>query len=300
MKRLTVILLTLATILTVVLALGSCDQGGKRVTIRYKFQPDMKMLYKQITRGMIMIRDVDQDKLTHSESAETTMNIEYFVRRLLDDSTAEIIDSKTTTSRWTNRLDSTGTDSVETKTKTSPQVVKYIKPNGRLVDMEYASDTAHGSLDYSKEYYKQGFPVFPDGPVGQGHSWTQSTTVVLPDGPMEAQTTYIIKSFARERGYDCVIIEYDGVSIIPLPEYEKEDYLLIAGVDNIRSKGHMYFAYKEGIVVMLKERWLMDSDRTKLIKQADTVMGYQPGDTVQLNIAIEYDVDYYLQGLEMP
>jgi len=300
MKRLTAVCLTFAAILSVALVFGSCDQAGKKVTIRYKFQPNMKMSYQQITRGLVKVRDINQDKLTHDESAETTMDIEYFVRRLLEDSTAEVIDSKTYTSSWTDRLDSTATDSIHSKTKESPQVVKYMQPNGRLVDMKFASDTARGNLDYLKEYYKQGFPVFPDGPVGQGHSWTQTTTVVLPDGQMEASTTYTIKSFARERGYDCVVIEYDGVSIIPLPEYDAERHTLISGVDNIQSKGHMYFAYKEGVMVLAKERWLMDSDRTKVLKEADTVMGYQPGDTVRLNIAIEYDVDYYLQKLEMP
>lgn len=300
MKRLIAITLILAAALTVALVLGNCDQAGKKVTIRYKFQPNMKMNYQQIARGLVRVRDLNRDKLTHDESAKNTMNIEYFVRRLLADSTAEIIDSKTYTSESKNRLDSTGADSTTTETKTPPQMIKYIKSNGRLVDMEYVSDTAKGSLDYSKEYYKQGFPVFPNGPVGQGYSWTQSTTVVLPDGPMEASTTYTIKSFARERGYDCVVIEYDGVSIIPLPEYDKEDYVLISGVDNMRSKGHMYFAYKEGVVVLLKERWILDSDRTKVIKTADTVAGYEPGDTVHLNVAIEYDVDYYLQKLEMP
>ena len=300
MKRLTAVFLILTASLGATLALTSCDQTGKKVTIRYKFQPDMTMHYRQITRGLIRVRDIGRDKLTHDESAENTMDIEYFVRRILEDSTAEVIDTKTYTSQWKNQLDTTGSDSTMSKTKKSPQLVKYIQPNGRLVDMEYVSDTAKGSLDYSKEYYKQGFPVFPDGPVGQGHSWTQSTTVVLPDGPMEASTTYTIRSFARERGYDCVVIEYDGVSIIPLPEYDKEDYLLISGVDNIRSKGHMYFAYKEGVMVLAKERWIMDSDRTEVLKKADTVQGYQAGDTVHVNVAIEYDVDYYLQKLEMP
>lgn len=300
MKKLTAALLILAALLTATINLTGCDQAGKKVTIRYKFQPNMKMSYQQVTRGVVMVRDLNRDKLTHNESAENTMNIEYFVRRVLDDSTAEIIDSKTYKSTSRDQLDTTGADTATTSTKETPQIVKYMKPNGRLVDMEYVSDTAKGSLDYSKEYYKQGFPVFPDGPVGQGYSWTQSTTVVLPDGPMEASTTYTIKSFARERGYDCVIIEYDGVSIIPLPGYDKGDYTLIAGVDKMTSKGHMYFAYKEGIVVMLKERWLLDSDRTEVLKKVKEGSDYRVGDTVPKNVAIEYDVDYYLQKLEMP
>jgi len=300
MNRLTAIVLTIAVALAATLLLSTCDQIGKRVTVRYKFQPGMKMTYQQITRGLVKVRDLTRDTLTHDELAETTMDIEYYVRRLLDDSTAEIVDSKTWKSKSENRLDSSTFDTALKEPQKSPQIIKYMKPNGRLVDMGYTSDSARGRLEYLKEYYKQGFPVFPEGDIGQGHTWTQTTTVVLPDGPMEASTTYTIKSFARERGYDCVVIEYDGVSIIPLPVYEKDEYSIVVGVDNIASKGHMYFAYKEGLVVLLRERWILDSDRTLVRKKADTLYNYEPGDTVDINIAIEYDVDYYLTGLEMP
>ena len=301
MNRLTAIVLTIAVALAATLLLATCDQTGKRVTVRYKFQPGMKMTYQQVTRGLVKERDMTLDTLTHDALAEETMDIEYYVRRLLDDSTAEIVESITWKSKSENRLDSSTYDTVLKEPQKSPQIIKYMKPNGRIVDMEYVSDTVRGKMEYLKEYYKQGFPVFPEGGIGQGHTWSQTTTVVLPDGPMEASTTYTIKSFARERGYDCVVIEYDGVSIIPLPVCRsEEEYDILGGVDNITSKGHMYFAYKEGIVVLLRERWILDSDRTIVRKKAHTLFNYEPGDTVDINIAIEYDVDYHLTGLEMP
>lgn len=300
MRRLTTISILLTAVLALVGVLGSCDQTGKRVLIRYKFKPDMRMKYRQVTRGIVMVREGVSEELIHHESAKRTLDLELYVRRVLEDSTAEIVDNRSHTSEIQNLLDTTGTDSAEVRSWVGSEVLRYMKPNGQLVDLEYTSDTMRGDLSYAKEYMKQGYPVYPDKPVGQGHEWTQTTAVVLPDGPIEAYTTYTVKSFVRERGYDCVVLEYDGVSHIPIPEFEKEDYRVISGVDHIRAKGHMYFAYREGIVVQVKERWVMDSDRKEVLDKVKEDSKYQPGDTVAIKLAIEYDVEYYLQDLETP
>lgn len=291
--------LTFTIVLVSLLFLVTCDQTGKRVSIRFKFQPGLTLTYEQVTSGLIQVHDRTSGKLFKDEFAKTTMDIEYYVRQILEDSTAEIVESKKWRSRSDSRLDSNRSDSVIERMKQSPQIIKYLKPSGKLVDAEYVSDTARRNLEYLKEYYKQGFPEFPAGDIGQGHSWSQTTTVVLPDGPVEASTTYTVKSFARERGYDCVVIEYEGISIIPLSAYSSEKEDLVAGVDNIVSKGHLYFAYKEGVMVLARERWVLDSDRTVIKNEADTVNGYEAGDTVLINIGIEYDVDYYLTGMEI-
>lgn len=282
------------------LVMFACDQAPKKVELKFKFQPGLKLTYQQVTRGLIRIRDRSNDELWHDKSTEATMDIEYFVRRILEDSTAEVVESKSYHVLTKDKVVSAGADSTEEKSKKSPDLIKFMAPNGRLIGIEYATDTSRAKLDYIKEYNQQGLPVFPAGPVGQGYSWSQTTTVVLPDGPIEASTTYTIKSFGRERGYDCVVIEYDGNSIIPLPPWESEDEALISGVDNIMSKGHLYFAYKEGVIVLARERWVLDSDRTIVKIVADTVHDYQAGDTVLINMGIEYDVDYYLTKLETP
>jgi hypothetical protein len=300
MKRLSAVLATVGSALIVSLVFNACDQGTKKVNIRFKFQPEMRLEYQQITKGLVKVYDLDRDTLVTDEFAENTMDLEYLVRRILEDSTAEIIDTRKLHVVYRNRLDSLSADSVMEKSKEPTQLIRYVKPNGALIDMEFASDTARGNIDYYKEYYKQGWPVFPSGEVSQGHSWTQTTTVVLPDGPAEASTTYTVKSFARERGYDCVVIEYDGTLIIPLPGHSGEKYDVIGGVDHIVSKGHMYFAYQQGAVVLLKERWILDSERTKVFKVVDSTYGYGPGDTAHYNVAIEYDVDYSLQKLVIP
>jgi hypothetical protein len=294
MSRLKAVFVTACFVLLVGLALTTCDQGTKKVKIRLKFQPGMSQAYQQVTRGLIQVADPARHLTLSKEYVETTMDISLQVRRVLEDSTAELLTGKKWQRRVRNMLDSTTTDTVDEDPKEGESLIEYVKPNGRMVGVEFVSDTAKGNLDYLKEYYEQGSPVFPDAEVGQGHSWTQTTTVVLPDGPVEASTTYTIKSFARERGYDCVVIEYDGVMILPLPLHTGEKYDVISGVDNITSKGHLYFAYKEGLMVLFRERWVLNSERSILRKEADTLFGYQPGDTVALKVGIEYDVDYYL------
>jgi len=300
MRRFKAVLVTACLALLVALGLTTCDQGTKKVKIRLKFKPGMNLAYQQVTRGLIQVADPARQNTLSKEYVETTMDISMLVRRVLEDSTAEMITGKKWRRRVRNMLDQTTTDTVREDLEEGESLIEYVKPNGRMVGVEFASDTVDCSLEYLEEYYEQGSAVFPDAEVGQGHSWTQTTTVVLPDGPVEASTTYTIKSFARERGYDCVVVEYDGVMILPLPLHTGERYDVISGVDNITSKGHLYFAYKEGMMVLFRERWVLHSDRTIVRKEADTLFGYEPGDTIALNVGIEYDVDYYLTDARWP
>jgi hypothetical protein len=294
--------LVLSALIAFVLAyaLTACDQGTKKVKIRYKYVPGMSVAYQQVTRGVEEVVDRATGQKIAREYLITTLDLTSSVRRVLEDSTSENLVQRTWQQRYVDLLKKGPADTVTRQTMPEQPMLEYAKPNGRLVDIEFASDTVEGDLSYLKEYTKQGWPVFPDGEVGLGHSWTQSTTVVLPEGPVEASTTYSIKSFARERGYDCAVIEYDGVCIVPLPQRTGKEHKLLSGVDRITSKGHMYFAYKEGFLVSLKERWLLESDRSIYRLVADTVHGYAAGDTVPMHVGLEYDVDYYLTGITMP
>jgi hypothetical protein len=291
----------LSVLVAVLLAisLATCDQGTKKIMIRYKSLPGMNLAYQQITRGLLEVVDRKTSKVISKEYVLTTLDLTTSVRRVLEDSTAENLVSRIWRPRFVDLLKNSA-DTVTEQPMADEPMLEYSKPNGRLVDIAYASDTAKGDLSYLKEYNKQGWPVFPDGELGQGYSWTQTTTVVLPEGPVEASTTYSIKSFARERGYDCVVIEYDGVCIVPLSPQTGKGHELLSGVDRVTSKGHMYFAYKEGFMVSLKERWLLESDRTINRLVADTVNGYEVGDTIPMHVGMEYDVDYYLTNITMP
>ncbi|MEW5796645.1 MAG: hypothetical protein AB1772_09845 [Candidatus Zixiibacteriota bacterium] len=300
MNRLTGVLTAVGGVILLAFGLATCDQGVKKVRIRYKHTPGTTVTFQQITRGIIQAKDRPTQRILQHEYAETTMDITEAVRRVLEDSTAEVVNTIKWQHRTRDLMDKTRSDTALEMPGERQPIVQYMKPNGRMLDMEFVSDTVKGSLEYLKEYYKQGYPVFPDGEVSQGYSWTQTTTVVLPDGPMEASTTYTIKSFARERGYDCAVIEYDGLCIIPLPAKQMEKIDVISGVDRITSKGHMYFAYKEGMLVQLKERWILSSDRLVIEKEPKPECGYEPGDTARIEVGIEYDVDFYLTGSKAP
>jgi len=285
--------------LLLAILLTACDQGTKTIKIRFKYCPGMSLTYQQVTRGIEQVVDRETGKVVVKEYLVTTQDLTSTTRRVLEDSTAENL----TVRKWQQRyvdLTKNPADTVTRQPVVEEPLLDYSKPNGRVLDIAYASDTVEGDLSYLKEYTRQGWPVFPDGEVGQGHSWTQSTTVVLPEGPVEASTTYTIKSFVRERGYDCAVIEYDGVSIIPLPQRTGTRHKLLSGVDRITSKGHIYFAYKEGFLVSWKERWLLESDRSICRLVADTLRGYDAGDTIPMHVGLEYDVDYYLVSVTMP
>jgi len=300
MNRSTGAVLSVLVALLLAISLASCDQGTKKVRIRYKYLPGMVLAYQQVTRGIQQVVDSKTNKIIAKEYLVTTLDLTAAVRRMLEDSTSESLINRKWQQRYVNLLAKPSTDTVQREPMIDEPMLEYMRPNGRLVDLEYASDTIEGDLSYLKEYTEQGSPVFPDGEIGQGHSWTQTTTVVLSEGPVEASTTFTVKSFVRERGYDCAVIEYDGTCIIPLPSRRGKEHNLLSGVDKVTSKGHLYFAYKEGFLVSMKERWLLQSDRTISRIVADTVHGYEAGDTVPMRIALEYDVDFYLTSITMP
>jgi len=267
----------------ILFALLSCDQGEKRVSLQFKFTPDTRLFYKEISKGTAKV--TENDSVTSDRYAELEWTLEWYVRRLLEDTTAEIVETRT------YRYVAQERDSTKSDTSAhTDRMTMYMKPNGKVVDLEPAK-TRRGSLSYMKNYLEQGQPVFPQGELAQGYSWTQSTKVILPDGPIEASTTYEIKSFARERGYDCVVIAYDGNMAIPLEPMEEKGYQLISGIDRITSSGHLYFAYKEGMIVVQMERWLLDGERYGISKDQDTI---------HTQIQVEYDVDHWLAGVEKP
>lgn len=294
MNRMGTTILTVGVALLIGLTLFSCTEGTKSVKLRFKFEAGDSFEYHQTTRGIVRAHDTDTDKLLNDEYSEVEMDIQLQVEKILEDSTAEIIEAKTYTKRMRNMLDTTTTDTIKTEPMEASRLIKYLTPRGGIVDLEFVSDTNRNEIQYLKDYYRQGLPEFPEREIAQGESWTQTTKVILPDGPVDASTTYTIKGFSRERGYDCVIIEYDGVSIIPLIPAVHETYEIVKGTDKIISKGHLYFAYKEGAIVMINERWVLDSDRIIVKLAAKEDSDYKVGDTARMNIGIEYDVDYHI------
>jgi hypothetical protein len=242
--------------LTALIAAG-CGQGTKMITLRFKYTPGEKLVYDltQKTNSEATEGDSVISKGTH----EIKMTIEDVVRRMVDDSTAEVLESSKWRFSTIVKNDSNIVDTNEYKR----EMVMYTNPNGKVVDVEFTSEMSESSMEYMRSYIDQAMPVFPSGEHGQGYSWTQTTRVLLDDEPVEASTTYEIKSFAREQGHDCVVISYDGNLVIPVKPNPK-DSVQRSGVNRIQITGMMYFAYKEGLTVSNRDRWVVKGERTEV------------------------------------
>ena len=276
MKRLTAIIITP---FVAAVFIAGCTQGEKKIMLRYKFEPGLKLSYEQLSKRSTTVVQADS---TVKESPMTfEIQVEQLVRRILPDSTAELVEVTTWTVEKPSKEDSSVTETVEE----SRELVLQVRPNGMVLDVRFRHDENYSHIRYIRNYYEQGMPVFPSHEVSPGYTWTQTTKVVLPGEPMEASITYKVLSLAREAGYDCAVIQYGGDMIIPL-EPNPRDSVQRSGLDRIRSTGLLYFAYKEGMVVLQREQWLIDRHRRKTIS----------GETKEYQEAVELDIDYMLKG----
>ena len=276
MSRKTVII----TCLLLAVLLLSCEQGVKKVRLKFKHQPGLTLTY--ILSQKHHLKVLEADSVTKESSSETEIMVEHNVKRIVDDTTAEIYELLTLKKEVVTTKDTTITWD---EGKEWGRIL-YMEPNGKIADIEFSEETSDYSKEYIKDLYEQGMPVFPSGEVSPGFTWTQTTKVHVEDNQYDASMTYSVKSFAREKGYDCVLIEYDGNMIIPIIPYEK-DGAVRDGVNRVQMNGVMYFAYKEGVTVSITEHWAMEGDRTINYKEKDKIKEYSVimgGDDTQVLI----------------
>ncbi len=226
---------------------------------------------------------MEGDSTLYEHSETFTVDIEQEFLKFVNDTAAELSEHAVWHFMRRSKEDSTKMEPYESERTT----IITTLPNGKITDARFADIKDQPKMRYIMNYYEQGLPVFPAGEKPVGYSWTQTTKVVLPDESMEASTTFLIKSLVREGGYDCAVIEYEGNLVIPI-EPNPKDSTLRGGLDRIKSKGLMYFAYKEGIVVSQVESWVVDGDRTRL----------KDGKMVSFKVAVEYETEYALKMRE--
>lgn len=268
------------TIVAVCLFLG-CTQGDKKVQLRFKLGPDTELTYNQVNRNSVEVLKGDSTLYDYEVTYDAVVS--YLTEEMLSD-TSWVVDELVTWT-WTepNKDDSTKMDTLSRER----EIQMTMFASGRVTDIKAVDSTKERRLDYIKQYYEQGLPVFPSGEHAPGYSWTQKTTVMIPNNPAEtteASTTFTIKSLARESGYDCAVIEFDGIMFIPV-EMMAEDSSKITGIDRIQATGAIYFAYREGFVVLQRERWVIDGDREKHLKD---------GSTEEFQVAVQIDSDHTL------
>ncbi len=260
-----------------IIVLSNCSQGDKAVTLKYKYTKGQYLAYEQISKRHAKVTEADS--MVKEEAMTMKASISQEVRELFDDGTAYIIERDVWEYEQASEKDSTKME----KREKVRELGLTVRPDGKILDIKFLTEENQIAVSYIKNYYEQGMPIFPSGEVSPGDSWTQTTTVVLPNETMEASTTYKVKAMVREAGYDCVVIESDGTVIIPI-ESTFDDTLTITGVDRTRSTGKLYFAYKEGLVVLQRERWVIDGRRHRKT----------PNKENDYNVSVEIDVEFAL------
>jgi len=276
--------LTTATLTALVCSIFiGCVQGDKKITLRLKYQPGMRLVYEQTTKSNW--QTTADDSLIEESSNIYDVDITFDVVSMTIDSTAEVLDSSTWSYQAPAKDDSTRLETVE-RTRVA---TLFVQPDGRYTNLVLSPEEKLGTVTWLKSYFEQGMPVFPSGELSVGYSWTQSTKVMLPDETMNASTTYRIKALAREAGYDCAVIEYDGNMVIPVVATEENDCLR-EGYDEIKISGVTYFAYKEGVVVQERQNWLTQGHRTKTCN----------GEAENYLVTSKSDIDFELAKLALP
>ncbi len=260
-----------------------CDSGVKEIELRYKLEPGLELTYEQITKKASRIYLADS--LVKNFSGTSKMTVRQTVTRRLDSAVAEIREVASWKTKKPRQEDSTKFETVVEKRLLTMRV----QPNGRVLDVAFEKGDSL-LVHYFKNYYEQGMPVFPAGPVTVGDRWMQNTKVILsPKKTMEASMTYVLTSLVREGGYDCAVIEYDGEVVIPV-DVSSSTSSVRSGYDRIKTAGKVYFAYRKGVVVFQQERWSIERKRTRSAE----------GKKQSYREKIELDVSYRLKKYTFP
>lgn len=217
--------------------LSGCGTDKKEIRLDYKFDTGKK--YHFVYNSQTSTTAYENDKLVYS--GDSTFRVSYVQEaiEIMDDTCA--------------RLHFTYTDESQGKSAETWSTEYVMSTNGEITDLATGEDVTEESVEYYKRLLEQAAPMYPDEPVTEGFTWNHTVRILLDEGATDAKTTYKVKSFVREAGYDCAIIEYKGNMIIPLEaDCITEDGVAV-GHDKIEVEGAAYFAYTEGIVIKEEE-----------------------------------------------
>jgi hypothetical protein len=240
-------LMRLVTIIFVTVAyISGCGSQKKEIRLAYKFPADRK--YHFTYDSKISVNSFENNKLIYSDDKSFQMTYTQEVLKLIDSTTARL--------KYTYKLigdsghvairgiESSG-DSWSTEC--------VMASNGKIVDLP-GDSLSNESLEYYRRLFEQSAPIYPSESISEGYKWSHTFRVRLEDGLTDAVTTYTVKAFVREGGFDCAVIEYKGNMVIPLGKNCSGDKnAFTSGVDRIQVEGVAYFAYVEGIVVREEE-----------------------------------------------
>jgi hypothetical protein len=244
-------------ILLLGLLLAGCGTGVKETRIAFKFEPGQKQQYINEVKISAQIYD-SAGKLTN------TSNLSY--QSTLYEEVISAADSSRARIRLTdivNRPSSSGSAFAADSITHKWSIECLMGTNGKVLDIYPGDSISHDILNFYKNYYEQALPVFPEKPVREGDSWKQTIhLMVRQEGAKKAETEYKIRSFVREGGYDCAIIEYKGNMILPFQGVEKDGSLVVK-LERVNTKGVIYFAYNEGLIIRQQETYNSENEGTR-------------------------------------
>jgi hypothetical protein len=244
------------------LILASCGVEKKEVRLVFKYHPGQSRQYASEIKIFSELTEQGKTPVTKSLSYKSTVLEE--VASIADSATARI--RLTDIIRNPDTKSDPGNPADPIDSQTQKLSIEYLTgTNGKMIDIFPMDSFNRDLITYYKNYYEQALPVFPDTPVTEGFSWTQSVKLIVKgEGNTKAETTYKVKSFVREAGFDCAVIEYDGKLILPFRGIDR-DGGLVTKLERIDSHGVIYFAYNEGSIIRQTETYRSEAEGIKSI-----------------------------------
>ncbi len=269
------------------IGLFQCGTEKKEVLLRLKFNENQKLRW--------LDKKNSYEEVFENDSLIKVTNNRW--EREMVEEVVKIVDSVSARYRLTSYFEKTvpdKNDSSKTLTIKDSTITEYLQ-NDRGVNLDiFPYDTSSlEELEYYKRLYRQMAPRYPDDPVSAGYVWSNNIKVMLEDGEIkDAVSTFKVKGFVREAGYDCVLMEYKSNIILPYHgEYirtEDKEKVLETRIDRWEIEGTTYLAYKNGFTVREEVSFIYIGEGTRV---------YESGEK-KILITSSGSHSYYLIGAE--
>lgn len=248
---------TLIAAIIVGLLIYGCGVEKKEIRLAFKFQTGQKQLYASAVKTSSQI--YESGALIKSSDISFKSDVSEEVLSVDKNNEARIRLTDISKKVSINREDSTKLDTIAQ----SWSIEYLMTPNGKIADIFSQNLSNINITNFYKNYYEQALPVFPEIPVAEGYSWSQTIKLIIKnEKPTKAETFYKIRAFVREAGYDCAIIEYKGNMILPFTGTDKDGNLVVK-LEKINSEGVIYFGYSAGVIVSQEENYSVQTEGTK-------------------------------------
>ncbi len=247
--------ISLLVLFAALLAL-SCAETQKKVRLQMKFQQGRELVYEQVNKQTITVRNSP----SVSQASQSRGEMTQIVKSLSPEGVARI--EETSTWSWSEKAE----DSTIQVVSSSESLSYEMNPDGKIGGLELLDEKdASKWKEYAQQNLEQSQPTFPSEEVGKGYTWMQTVKIFMPSGEaLDASTTYEVKDFIETDGHKCVIIDYRGNLILPFDVMES-DSLSRRGVDKVDVTGTLVFDYEGGYTYSQEETTKVTAERSKII-----------------------------------